>query len=81
MTLLLYGHYDYVEVAPGGLVHVSIGPFARLLRTKNDRLREYFDWLAQFNYLQDLKHYRGYVTFRVTPSPLMEKLGGTQDAT
>jgi hypothetical protein len=82
MTLLLYGHYDYIVPASGGLVHVQIGPFARLLRMKNSQLKEHLSWLAGQGYLLELVHYTGYCTFRVaqprlpiTPSVLrVEKL-------
>lgn len=64
-TLLLYGFFEYLEVSDDGLVHLSIGPFARHLRIRNDRLREYLNWLERWKYIRDKTDYRGYATFYI----------------
>ena len=54
MLALLYGSYSSIQ-NDGGLISMDIGPFARLLRVPNSRLKEYLTWLEKWEYLSNLK--------------------------
>lgn len=78
VTLLLYGHFDYVRVSDQGIVHLEIGPFARKLRTTNHRMKEYIDWLHDWDYIHDVEHFRGYCTFRVKTPRLIAEIASKE---
>lgn len=66
LCLLLYGTYDFVSW--NGLeAEIQVGPFARHIRVKNDRFKEYLQWLETYGYVLDLKLGYGVARLRVLP--------------
>ena len=45
------------------------GPMARFVRVPNSRLREYLQWLEDWNYIEELDFSYGKSTFKVVPPP------------
>lgn len=64
LCLILYGSYDFI-VWEEDYAEISIGPFARLLQVKNDRLKEYLQWLHSFEYLNEVHFVRGTAFIRL----------------
>ena len=77
LVLLLYGSYSYVEWLGPQQVRVRIGPFAKLLRVSNDRMREYLTELQSMRYIGGLTHEFAYATLRIIPPPAA-RLGLTE---
>jgi len=68
MLLLLYGNYQFVHSGEEpGKVLVEIGPFARLIRVPNSRLKEYLEWLNHWSYISNLEFSYGKASFEITP--------------
>jgi len=52
-VVLLYGSHGFASWQ-GDRVTVVTGPLARLLRTTNDRIISYFEWLAEKGYVSEV---------------------------
>jgi len=50
LIVLLYGSHGFASWQ-GDRVEVVTGPLARMLRTTNDRIISYFEWLAEKGYV------------------------------
>lgn len=66
LCLLLYGEFDFMTYQDGA-THVEVGPFARHIRVKNDRFKEYLQWLETYGYITDLELGYGVAQFRISP--------------
>jgi len=67
LCVLLYGECSFVTWTELGIVEVRNGPFARLLRVPNYRLKEYLEWLAHWSYITELDtDTYGISTFRIS---------------
>lgn len=79
MMVLLYESHDYIRWSDKR-VTVRNGPLARRLKVPNSRLREYFEWLAHWNYIEGLTFVYGKSSFEIVIPPQLESLtirGGT----
>lgn len=72
---ILYGSYSSVHNEEGD-VRIEIGPFARLIRVPNSRLKEYLAWLASWDYISNLETNKKYATFTVSRPNLWKNNNG-----
>lgn len=73
MMVLLYEQHPYINWSDKRVV-VRNGPLARRLKVPNSRLREYFEWLAHWKYIDKLKFEYGKSTFEVVMPPQLASL-------
>lgn len=73
MMVLLYESHDYIRWSDSR-VTVLNGPLARRLKVPNSRLREYFEWLAHWEYISDLEFSYGKSQFQIQMPPQLTNL-------
>lgn len=69
ITLLYFGQYDWLEVVEGAQYRLQLTPMARDMRVSRQRLREHLEWLAEWNYLEELVLERGSALVRLATPP------------
>ena len=73
MMVLLYEEHPYISW-DGQVVTVKNGPLARRLKVPNSRLREYFEWLHHWKYIDSLSFVYGQSSFSIVLPPQLANL-------